>query len=429
MRFYYWINNVEKSIFEGKKLLVILATDVKFEKKYILALSNLAMAYKNNNIEESLNLQKKAKNIIKSKQKGEWLDLNVLVLTNLATIYKYNKDLDKAIACEEQAFELLSKQPSNQSTIYLSTYLRVIGNLANSYMKKNGKDNLAKVLTLMEKANIINQLYANDKNYWIEHYIEIVQILSAVFLELKYNKEALDTLIELEKEVELHYNKNKNRLNKEYISILNNIVACCNKDIADDLQIAINYESKTVTVLNKMDLIKEQYWVDILTERLISLGELFFINKSFQNSIDTYTMILEKYHSNVISKEKVHKILKNIKNHMRTVNYVKSEDIYLFANYIAYTRGNSYGVITLRDTLDTLGFFELNDKAKKVFKNIFKDLEILNNLKSYDTNEELIEYINSLPMLKCNDQALNFINVFKTQMDGKSLGTLKSIHL
>ncbi|MDF1883989.1 ATP-binding protein, partial [Sulfurimonas sp. SAG-AH-194-C21] len=169
MRFYYWIDNVERSIFEGERLLTILEQEEKFEKKYLLALSNLAMAHKNNNnIETALNLQKKAEDIIKNEHYYVSSDIHILILTNLATIYKYDNKLEEAIFYEEQAFELLDIQPSTQSKAHLNSYLRIISNLANSYIKTGESNNLNKAISLMDNANIIDQLYAEDKNYWIE---------------------------------------------------------------------------------------------------------------------------------------------------------------------------------------------------------------------------------------------------------------------
>ncbi|MDF1884261.1 hypothetical protein JHD49_09935, partial [Sulfurimonas sp. SAG-AH-194-C21] len=239
-----------------------------------------------------------------------------------------------------------------------------------------------------------------------------------------YNEKALNALIELEEEVVFYSIKNKDRWIRQYLSILNNIVACCYNDISTNLQTAIKYESKAISILKKFKNIQEQYWIDILIKRLISLGGLFFLDKSFENAYNVYSEILERNQFNIITKEKVNEMLNNIQENIQNVNYVKSSDIYIFANYLAYTR-KEQEFITLKDTIDSLGFFELNSKANQIFNNIFKDSERLNNLKFYTTNEELMEIINSTPMLKCNNQALSFINVFQTKLEGGLLGKLK----
>ncbi|MFX4242438.1 tetratricopeptide repeat protein [Aliarcobacter butzleri] len=273
------IGKSTESIKLFKKSLEISET-IYNNKEYsmgnVITLNNLAVAFKEmQEINEAIFLINKALNIIEplfNNNPSIWALDYALSLNNLSECYYLNNKIDTAITTQQTSLEIIEVLFNSDFDMFAEDYTLCLSNLAKylyygqrnseaiylqeksveitkSLFKKNenkwGLDyaislsNLSsfiryediKAFNFQEEAiNIIEFLYKNDPDQYIEHYIRAINQLGAIYFSIGAYNICINIFKDIERLLNPYYQADPKRWSEEYVRNSVNLASSFNKE-------------------------------------------------------------------------------------------------------------------------------------------------------------------------------------------------------
>ncbi|MFC0177194.1 tetratricopeptide repeat protein, partial [Vibrio breoganii] len=261
----------------------------QWAKTYTNSLISLASSYKiNNQLEKAISLEEQSLEICQhyyQQYPAQWAKHYTVSLLNLASSYKQNNQLEKAISLEEQSLDILQHYYQQNPDQWAEFFTTNLNNLADSYRKNN---QLEKAIGLEEQSlDILKHYYQQNPDRRAESYTISLSNLATSYQQNNQLEKAI-ALFEQSLEIRQHYyQQNPDQWAKIYTTNLNHLAGSYQQ--INQLERAIslnkhafeigqhyyqqNSEQWAKTYIDSLNLLANSYQQNNQLERAISLEE------------------------------------------------------------------------------------------------------------------------------------------------------------